>query len=117
MAQFWKTMVGKGKGVVLFTKSSCGMCTKAKSLLSEYSVPFKNYDVDQWNHTQVTDLASGSGHPTLPNIWLETTKIGGVEQLEQAVANKRLFFMLKEANISFNKEKAGYPPATDAKKH
>ena len=101
----WKSLIGAGKGVVVFTRKGCQYCAKAKSLLGDLKVNYSNQDVTTWEEADKNLLKTESNHSTFPNIWLNTNHIGGYDKLNELYITKKLFDMLKEANISYQDPK------------
>ncbi|CAM9520010.1 unnamed protein product [Scytosiphon promiscuus] len=73
-----KEMVGK-HGVVVYSKSYCPYCTKAKKALNEIGAKYELIELDQVeNGSAVQDaLQSITGQRSVPNVFIGGTSIGG----------------------------------------
>ncbi|KAF8945740.1 hypothetical protein BGZ47_002075 [Haplosporangium gracile] len=69
--------------IVVFSKSHCPYCTKAKALLSQHGVKvfiLELDDVDDGTAIQAY-LQTLTGQRTVPNIFISQTHIGGCDDL------------------------------------
>jgi glutaredoxin 3 len=69
------------KDVVIYTKSWCGYCTRAKALLSRKEADFTEIEIsgDDELRDQMIERA-GSRH-TVPQIFIGNTHVGGCDDL------------------------------------
>jgi glutaredoxin 3 len=76
----------KSSKVVVFSKSFCPYCIKAKNLLKSKNVTFELFELDQRDDgsVQLTTgaeiqqyLAKISGQTTVPNIFIQSKHVGG----------------------------------------
>lgn len=76
----------------IYTKSSCSYCVKAKALLEEKGVEYKEYIISagfgeqalgssQFYVTKAELLEKAPHAKTVPQIWLEGNYIGGYTEL------------------------------------
>ena len=103
---YWRSLVGAGKGVVVFSRKGCQYCAKAKSLLGDLKIDYSNQDVTAWEEADKNLLKTESNHTTFPNIWISARHIGGYDRLNELYTTKKLFELLKEDKISFEEPKA-----------
>ncbi|KAF8890102.1 thioredoxin-like protein [Infundibulicybe gibba] len=79
---------------VVFSKSWCPYCKKAKKLLSdEYSdVTLTVYELDELTDGDAIQqyLQKKSGQRTVPNIFIKGKHVGGSDDLTQAHKNKKI---------------------------
>jgi glutaredoxin len=84
------------KGNVLYGKSGCHFCIKAKELLKENNVEFTEYDVVKNSVALYEMLPSVKSKInkktpiTTPQIWLDSQYIGGFDELEKHIKIKNL---------------------------
>ncbi len=66
--------------IVIYTKSYCPYCTRAKELLSIKGASFTEYDItaDPVREQEMKDL---SGRHTVPQIFVDERPIGGCSDL------------------------------------
>jgi glutaredoxin 3 len=60
--------------VVIFSRTTCPYCVKAKQLLQEKGIEY--FEVIA-NSTQLEALEAATGQGSVPNIWVKGTFIGG----------------------------------------
>ncbi|KAJ3193488.1 hypothetical protein HK101_004733 [Irineochytrium annulatum] len=82
--------------VMVFSKSYCPYCRKAKSLLDSLKVPYLAYELD--NRDDGNDiqnyLQTLSGQRTVPNIFINGTHLGGCDDLHEAQRSGKLKTLL-----------------------
>tara|TARA_Y100000004_G_scaffold133288_1_gene150566 strand:- start:321 stop:569 length:249 start_codon:yes stop_codon:yes gene_type:complete len=64
----------------IFTKDNCSWCTKAKEILKENNIEYKEHNIDE-DHTSKMVLKS-LRLKTVPQIWNDDLHLGGYRQLE-----------------------------------
>ena len=67
--------------ITIYTTAFCGYCRRAKALLDEKGVAFKEIDVsyDPVERARMMQLAGGSR--TVPQIFIGQTHVGGCDEL------------------------------------
>ncbi|KAJ3205116.1 thioredoxin reductase [Entophlyctis luteolus] len=85
--------------VMVFSKSYCPYCNKAKALLNRYGVKFESYELDvRDDGAQIQAyLAKKTGQRTVPNIFINGTQIGGCDDLHRLDATKELQKLLADS--------------------
>ncbi|CAI2382721.1 unnamed protein product [Moneuplotes crassus] len=88
--------------VMIFSKSYCPFCNKAKQLLSKLNVRYKSIELDQVREgTRMQSLLRAkSGQSTVPNIYINKQHIGGSDDLERKFHTKELHALLDQAGVS-----------------
>ncbi|KAI7890530.1 glutaredoxin-1 [Mucor mucedo] len=78
--------------VVVFSKSYCPYCVKAKAVLKEFGVEFFVMELDKESNGSAVQqyLAEKTGQRTVPNIFINQQHIGGCDDLLAAKANGSL---------------------------
>jgi len=88
--------------VMVFSKSYCPYCKKAKELLTKYGVKFDSYEINvESNGAQVQKvLEKITGQSTVPNIFIGTKHIGGSDKLAALDRDGELVKILQKAGIT-----------------
>ncbi|KAI8854078.1 thioredoxin-like protein [Chytridium lagenaria] len=83
--------------VMVFSKSFCPYCKKAKSLLDSLNVKYTAVELDnESNGSEIQGvLAEISGQRTVPNIYINKTHVGGCDALHAAHSSGQLKTLLK----------------------
>ncbi|KAI9347220.1 thioredoxin-like protein, partial [Obelidium mucronatum] len=81
-----------GNKVIVFSKSYCPYCVKAKKLLSSYQAVFEVLELDQRDDGDAIQayLAQKTGQRTVPNIFIGGNQIGGCDALHALDAQGKL---------------------------
>ena len=75
--------------VVLYTTQYCPYCVRAKRLLKEKNVVFKEIKVDNRRDLRA-EMMQKSGQGTVPQIWIGRQHIGGCDELYALERAKKL---------------------------
>jgi glutaredoxin 3 len=67
--------------VVIYTKSTCGYCYAAKTLLRKKNVAFQEISVDGDRTRQATMATKAGGRSTVPQIFIGEQHVGGCDDL------------------------------------
>jgi glutaredoxin 3 len=67
--------------VEIYTRKYCSYCHFAKELLSRKGVSFREIDVTGNQEMRDEMIQRAGGHPTLPQIFVGATHVGGCEEL------------------------------------
>lgn len=77
------------KEVVMYTKSSCPYCVKAKDLLKSKNVAFREVEVD--SPEVIAEMVGRSaGRRTVPQIFINGFHVGGYDDLAATVQKGEL---------------------------
>ncbi|KAI9260938.1 glutaredoxin-1 [Helicostylum pulchrum] len=78
--------------VVVFSKSYCPYCSKAKNLLKELGIEFFAIELDNEDQGAAIQqyLHDKTGQRTVPNIFIAGQHVGGCDSLFAAKANGSL---------------------------
>ena len=79
--------------VVIYTTRFCPFCVRAKRLLDEKGVDYKEIPVDNNNQLR-HEMTQRAGRSTVPQIWIGDTHIGGCDQLYAAERDGKLDALL-----------------------
>ena len=75
--------------VLLYTTSWCPFCRRAKTLLKEKGVKWKELDIEaDRDHRQA--MTQASGRNTVPQIFINGTHVGGSDDLSELDATGEL---------------------------
>lgn len=81
--------------VVMYSTRFCPFCMRARALLAERHIPFKEIAVDG-NPELRAEMTRKSGRYTVPQIWIDDVHIGGCEELMELEFSGELDRMLSE---------------------
>ncbi|GMS89533.1 hypothetical protein PENTCL1PPCAC_11708, partial [Pristionchus entomophagus] len=88
---------------MIYSKNSCGFCTKAKELLKEAKVDYKECDLDELKRRKpdeylpyVNGLVYTSRMTAVPQIFICGKFIGGYTELKNLVEAKKLLEKIEE---------------------
>ena len=73
--------------VTVYTTAWCGYCRSAKALLKREGVPFREVDLTE-DSDALDALKRRSGHPTVPQVFLDDRLIGGYDELSLLVRSR-----------------------------
>ena len=76
--------------VVIYTKSWCGYCTRAKALLTRKGVPFTEVEISDDDARRDEMVERAGGRRTVPQIFVGATHVGGCDDLYRLEAEGRL---------------------------
>ncbi|QDZ17768.1 glutaredoxin [Chloropicon primus] len=90
-----------GSPLVIFSKTTCGYCARAKSLLDSMKVTFNAVELNQIeNGAEVQNaLKEITGQRTVPNIFIKGKSIGGCDDITRMHQQGKLEERLKEAGV------------------
>lgn len=96
--------------VLMFALEWCEFCWAARKLFARLGVAFKSMDIDSVEF-QAQDLGTRirpvlkerTGAPTIPQIWIGGTHIGGAQDLFEALRSGRLPSLLTQAGVAFDR--------------
>lgn len=82
--------------VEIYTSPFCGYCHAAKQLLQKKGVHFREYDV-LFDKTRMLEMLERSdGKHTVPQVFINSTSIGGYDELELLERRQVLDSMLTQ---------------------
>jgi glutaredoxin 3 len=86
-------------GVTLYTTRFCPYCIRARDLLDEKGVVYKDIEVD--NDPQLRgEMMARSGRTTVPQIWVGEQHIGGCDDLLLLERQGRLDEFLERVRVA-----------------
>jgi cysteine synthase A len=102
--------------VVMFALEWCEFCWAARKLLARLGITYKSVDIDSVA-LQAGDLGTKvravlkqrTGVPTIPQIWIGGTHVGGAMDLFDAMRAGRMQALLADAGVGFDRD-AGIDP-------
>lgn len=96
--------------VLMFALEWCEFCWAARKLFARLGVAFKSVDIDsvafqqQEMGTKIRAvLKERTGAPTIPQIWIGGTHVGGAQDLFDALRSGRLQQLLAQAGVGFDR--------------
>lgn len=81
--------------IVIYTKSTCPFCAKAKKLLHSKNVSFEEISIDGQSDLREEMVKRASGRTTVPQIFINDRHIGGCDDLYALEAQGKLDPILK----------------------
>lgn len=76
--------------VIIYSKSWCPFCTKAKMLLEQKGVVFEDIDVEKYPDKFQEMAERSHGRRTVPQIFINSQHIGGCDDLYALEAEGKL---------------------------
>lgn len=76
--------------VEIYTKAFCPFCTRAKMLLEQKSVEYKEIKIDKNPKLRPEMIKRSNGSSTVPQIFINKVHIGGCDELYALHARKAL---------------------------
>jgi cysteine synthase A len=102
----------KDQPVVLFALEWCEFCWSIRRLFKELNVPYRSVDLDSaefqkdgWGGEVRVALRKETGVPTIPQIFVGGTHVGGCTETLDAFNDGKLRELLAASGVSFSKEK------------
>ncbi|MEW5299557.1 MAG: hypothetical protein WDW38_004403 [Sanguina aurantia] len=88
--------------VVVYSKTYCPYCTKAKALLTDLKVPFTAFELDKLGDGDElqSSLQGLTGSRTVPQVFIGGKFLGGCDDTMAANRSGKLATLLKEAGVS-----------------
>lgn len=81
--------------VEIYTKVMCPYCMRAKALLTQKQVEFKEIKIDSNPDLRETMIERAQGGFTVPQIFIDDTHVGGCDDLFALEAQNKLNSLLK----------------------
>jgi glutaredoxin 3 len=69
--------------ITVYSKNDCIYCDRAKGLLKELNVPFREILVDTNDRGAVSELQTKTGMKTFPQIFIGQQVVGGFTELKE----------------------------------
>ena len=76
--------------VEMYTKVTCGFCMRAKALLEQKNVDFREIKIDGNNELRNEMIERSHGGYTVPQIFINDQAIGGCDELYALHAQNKL---------------------------
>ena len=84
--------------VEVYTTGYCPYCHRAKALLDQKQVAYKEIRVDEYPSRRSEMMARANGSHTVPQIFIDDRHIGGCDDMMAMEYNGELDPILKELN-------------------
>ncbi|KAI7902024.1 glutaredoxin [Cokeromyces recurvatus] len=97
----------KDNKVMIFSKSYCPYCIRAKDLFDDIEVDYKALELNDHKDGEAiqTVLKELTNQNTVPNIFINQHHVGGSDSLRSALKSGKLERLFKEAAINYSKLK------------
>lgn len=83
--------------IVIYTTRFCPFCIRAKHLLKNKGLEFKEVPVDNNNQLR-REMAKKAGRTSVPQIWIGDRHVGGCDDLYHADSTGELDTLLAQAS-------------------
>ena len=97
--------------VLLFALEWCEFCWSVRKLFARLGVDYRSVDLDSVEYQDDdlggkirADLKQRIGSPTIPQIWIGGTYIGGCTELFDAMREGRMQALFEEAGVEFDRD-------------
>lgn len=70
-------------GVVIYTKSWCPYCKKAKNLLERKKLEYNEIEISDNEELRQEMIENSDGRTTVPQVFIDGKHIGGYSELSQ----------------------------------
>ncbi|MEO9946837.1 MAG: glutaredoxin 3 [Paraglaciecola sp.] len=80
--------------VIIYTKGYCPYCHKAKALLTDKQVNFKEIDIEVQPELRGEMISLAEGRSTVPQIFINNKHVGGCDDLFALEAKNKLDSLL-----------------------
>ena len=80
--------------VEIYTKASCGFCTRAKRMLDMKKVEYREIPVDRGGPPKDEMVQRANGRTTVPQIFIDGRHVGGCDDLMALEYDGKLDAML-----------------------
>ncbi len=67
--------------VEIYTKASCGFCTRAKRMLDMKKIDYREIPVDRGGAPRDEMIQRANGRSTVPQIFIDGRHVGGCDEL------------------------------------
>ena len=84
------------KNVIIYTTNACPYCVKAKSLLDQKGVEYKELRVDENPELAVEARRKSGGRKTVPQIFINDYHVGGCDELYALNQENKLDTLLED---------------------
>ncbi len=84
--------------VEIYTWKFCPFCIRAKALLNEKGVNFREYSIDGDNDARTKMSERAGGRRTVPQIFINGESIGGCDELYELERNNKLNELIEIRN-------------------
>ena len=78
------------KEILIYSSYNCGYCDRAKKLLDEKKISYKEINIQDDPTEREVMLRKANGRRTVPQIFINDTHIGGFQELQKIVIEGNL---------------------------
>ena len=78
------------KEILIYSSYNCGYCDRAKKLLDEKKINYKEINIQENPAEREVMLKKANGRRTVPQIFINEVHIGGVQELHKIVIEGNL---------------------------
>ena len=78
------------KEILIYSSYNCGYCDRAKKLLEEKSISYREINIQDNPTEREVMLKKANGRRTVPQIFINEVHIGGFQELHKIVIEENL---------------------------
>ncbi len=78
------------KEILIYSSYNCGYCDRAKKLLDEKKISYKEINIQDDPTEREVMLRKANGRMTVPQIFINDTHIGGFQELQRILIEGNL---------------------------
>jgi len=78
------------KEILIYSSYNCGYCDRAKKLLNEKKISYKEINIQDNPNEREAMLKKANGRRTVPQIFIKDVHIGGFQELHKIVIEGNL---------------------------
>ena len=78
------------KEILIYSSYNCGYCDRAKKLLEEKSISYREINIQDNPNEREVMLKKANGRRTVPQIFINEVHIGGFQELHKMVIEGNL---------------------------
>ncbi len=81
--------------VEIYTRKFCPYCVRAKELLDELAIIYKEYDIGVLPEARADMIARADGRTSVPQVFVDGLALGGCDDITAMHANGALLPLLR----------------------
>eukprot|EP01090_Pellita_catalonica_P008182 TRINITY_DN1888_c0_g1_i2.p1 TRINITY_DN1888_c0_g1~~TRINITY_DN1888_c0_g1_i2.p1 ORF type:complete len:127 (-),score=17.86 TRINITY_DN1888_c0_g1_i2:160-540(-) len=103
VSAFVKSQIQKNP-VMIWSKTTCGYCTKVKTIFRVLEVPFSSFELDKTAHGTrfMKVLYALTKRNTVPNVFIKGRNVGGCDDVVRMYKSGELEALIASHEIKYN---------------
>ncbi len=82
--------------IIIYTTTYCPYCVKAKKLLDQKKVQYKEIDLTHDDQGRLDLVVRSNGRKTVPQIFINNNHVGGYDDLYALEADRKLDILIEQ---------------------